>query len=680
MMVNNIRFVKGIGEKKEKLLAKLGIFTKKDLLQYFPREYQDRTIKISIGQVLPGSIGVITGTVQRIEELRPRRGIHILKVHVSDGTGVVELIWFNQPYKKRFFKKGMAVLSFGKIEIKYGKKEMNSPEVESANEKEGDDEPSIVPVYGVTEGLHQSVIRDAVRAVLKENDLMQEELPEVILQKYHLMESGIAYQYIHFPPSMELKEAARQRFAFEELFYMQLGLLYIKHERIHRLAGIKCGPNGVVLKKLVEQLPFQLTKGQVQAFLDIQNDLEGENPMQRLVQGDVGSGKTVVAAMALAKIIENGYQGALMAPTEILALQHYKTLTSMFSGIPVRIALLIGKTGEKERESIREGLQSGAIQLVIGTHALIQDNVIFADLGLVVTDEQHRFGVKQRMCLQDKGKNPHGLIMTATPIPRTMALSIYGDLDVSSIKELPPGRKPIKTYAVNDSMRQRIYRFLHKEILAHRQVYIVCPLVEESETLDLKAAKTLYEQLETTVFADVSCGLIYGKMKGKEKEAVMQQFVAGETDVLIATSVIEVGVDVPNATVMVIDGAERFGLAQLHQLRGRVGRGAEQSYCILLSNSKKDETMLRLKLMEQTQDGFLLAEKDLLFRGAGHLFGYQQHGLPDLKVADIIKDVHLLLEAREGAINYLSQNPMADEAKDRLNRRFGERFLHILYN
>ena len=408
--------------------------------------------------------------------------------------------------------------------------------------------------------------------------------------------------------------------------------------------------------------------------------MESEVPMQRLVQGDVGSGKTVVAALALAKIVENGYQGALMAPTGILAAQHYEEFCRLFQGLDVHIALLTGRTTAKERQQLLEELAQGGIDILIGTHALIQDDVAFRCLGLVVTDEQHRFGVRQRSALEQKGREPHALFMTATPIPRTLTLSLYGDLDVSSIRELPPGRKLVKTYAVGEALRRRVYIFMDKLMAQGQQCYVVCPLVEASESVDQQAATDLYEELRSRVFKKRTCGLVHGRMAGKEKEAVMEAFQKGDIQLLVATSVIEVGVNVPNATVMFIDGAERFGLAQLHQLRGRVGRGDLQAYCILMAKGGSDETRQRLKWMEQIHDGFTLAEKDLLLRGSGQLFGYMQHGLPDLKAADIINDVPLLTAARDAARQWWLGHEDLEKAEAALKRRFGHTFAGLLNN
>lgn len=676
----SIRKLKGIGPRKEALFAKLGISTITDILQYFPKEYEDHSHMQQIADVtLPTPIPVlICGTVRSIQEIRPRRGMTLLKVTVSDASGAVELVWFNQPFKKKLFHQGMTITAFGKMEWAYGRRQMNGPETEEGIAKS----QGLVPVYGLTDGLRQQDVRRVVRTALEaaaENPALFPGWDGGQTACHSQIPVQQAYTWIHFPPSWDIQRRTRKQLAFEELFDMQLGLL-LRRQKEGKRQGIKCGPNGNLLKQLISHLPFTLTKGQVQAFLDIQNDMESEVPMQRLIQGDVGSGKTVVAAMALAKIVENGYQGALMAPTEILAVQHYEEFGRLFQDMPVRIALLTGRTSAKERAVLLEQLQHGTIQILIGTHALIQENVVFQELGLVITDEQHRFGVKQRAALQHKGKAPHTLFMTATPIPRTLALSVYGDLDVSSIREMPPGRKEVKTYAVGEAMRQRIYVFMEKLMQAGQQCYVVCPLVEESETIDLQAATALYDKLRQTVFKKWHCGLVHGKMAGKEKEAVMEAFQNGEIHLLVATSVIEVGVNVPNATLMLIDGAERFGLAQLHQLRGRVGRGSQQAYCILLAKGGSKETQQRLKWMEQIHDGFTLSEKDLLLRGAGRLFGYAQHGLPDLKAADIVRDVDLLVAARDRASLYLKEHADETQIVHVLQQRFGKHFQGVWNN
>ena len=677
-MDSSIRRLPGIGVRREKLFARLGVTTIPALLQYFPRDYEDRSHVVPIGRAdLERKEPVLVcGRVGTIQEVRPRRGMTILKVVLHDETGAVEMTWFNQPFKKKQFHTGMTVSAFGRIEWNYGRRQMNTPDVEEG-EPQGQ---GFMPLYGLTDGLRQSDVRKAVRQALTlartEQDLLPAPCRPTSHSRFPLVE---AYEMMHFPKSREEQEKAREQLAYEELFDMQAGLC-LRRRREGRRQGIKCGPNGPLLKQFFDQLPFALTRGQTCAFLDIQNDMEGEVPMQRLVQGDVGSGKTVVAALALAKIVENGYQGALMAPTEILASQHYEEFIRLFQGLPVRIALLTGRTGARDRVQLLEDLQSGAVQILIGTHALIQDDVQFAALGLVVTDEQHRFGVRQREALQKKGRAPHTLYMTATPIPRTLTLSLYGDLDVSSIRDLPPGRQVVKTYAVGESMRRRIYAFMEKAMKAGQQCYVVCPLVEESENVDLQAATALYDQLRTSVFPRFRCGLVHGKMAGKEKEAVMEAFSRGEIQLLVATSVIEVGVNVPNATIMLIDGAERFGLAQLHQLRGRVGRGSLQAYCILLAKKGSEETRQRLHYMETIHDGFALSEKDLLLRGAGQLFGYAQHGLPDLHAADIIRDVALLSEAREEAASFVNGHGAEEPVLRALKRRFGGSFQKLLNN
>lgn len=676
----SIRQLKGIGARKEALFARLGIHTITDVLQYFPKEYEDRSHIQQIAEVtLPSPVPVLVcGTVRSVQEMRPRRGMTLLKVILADASGAVEMTWFNQPFKKKLFHQGMTITAFGKMEWAYGRRQMNGPETEEGvAEGQG-----LVPVYGLTDGLRQQEVRKTVQAALQAAAANPSLLPGWDGGRkacHSQLQTGQAYAWMHFPPSRAQQQQARKQLAFEELFDIQLGLL-LRRRKEGKRQGIKCGPNGKLLKQFVSQLPFTLTKGQVQAFLDIQNDMESAVPMQRLIQGDVGSGKTVVAAMALAKIVENGYQGALMAPTEILAVQHYEEFGRLFHDMPVRIALLTGRTNAKERSILLDELKDGTIQILIGTHALIQDDVAFQELGLVITDEQHRFGVKQRAALQHKGKAPHTLFMTATPIPRTLALSVYGDLDVSSIREMPPGRKMVKTYAVGEAMRQRIYVFMEKLMKAGQQCYVVCPLVEESETMDLQAATALYDELRLTVFKKRHCGLVHGKMAGKEKEAVMEAFQHGEIDLLVATSVIEVGVNVPNATLMLIDGAERFGLAQLHQLRGRVGRGSQQAYCILLAKGGSEETRQRLRWMEQIHDGFTLAEKDLLLRGAGRLFGCAQHGLPDLKAADIVQDIDLLVAARDRASAYLKENIDEKLILDVLRQRFGGNFQGLWNN
>ena len=680
-MDERLTTIKGIGPGREKQLHKLGITNITSLLTYFPRTYEDRRTIYRIGDLKSGMTGGVVGTVIAVQEKRPRPRLSILEVVIADGTGPLKIVLFNQGYKKNFYKKGQRLYAYGKAEFQYGSMQMNTPQIENLGDG-GEPDRGIVPIYALADGVSQFVVRSSVRNWFAANHELQEILPAEVREAHQYMSRYDAFKMMHFPDSSERYEEARHQLAYEELFVMQSGLALLRNkEQCHR--GPKMGPNGELMAKCIENLPFSLTGDQQRALEDIRIDMEDERPMQRLLQGDVGSGKTVVATLSLLKAIENGYQGALMAPTEILAAQHYEGITEVCGNLGITIELLTGSTTKKEKERIYEGLADGSIHMIIGTHALIQEGVNFHNLGLVIIDEQHRFGVEQRARLQQKGTYPHVLIMTATPIPRTMTLSVYGDLAVSLIKEMPPGRKPVKTYVVDSSYKDRLRAFFGKEMAEGRQVYVVCPLVEESEKLDLQAAEELYLELKEYFYKAYEVGLVHGRMKPSEKDEVMNAFHNGNISLLVSTTVIEVGVNVPNATIMCIEGAERFGLSQLHQLRGRVGRGSHQSYCILVSDSKNDVSQERLKLMEQTQDGFELAEQDLLLRGSGQLFGLAQSGLPDLRVANIIKDIEILVEARKDVLDFASQfgmETLESVMKEELEKRFGEKFLRILYN
>ena len=680
-MDERLTTIKGIGPGREKQLHKLGITNITSLLTYFPRTYEDRRTIYRIGDLKSGMTGGVVGNVIAVQEKRPRPRLSILEVVIADGTGPLKIVLFNQGYKKNFYKKGQRLYAYGKAEFQYGSMQMNTPQIENLGDG-GEPDRGIVPIYALADGVSQFVVRSSVRNWFAANHELPEILPKEVREAHHYMSRYDAFKMMHFPDSSERYEEARHQLAYEELFVMQSGLALLRNkEQCHR--GPKMGPNGVLMSQCIENLPFSLTGDQQRALEDIRIDMEDERPMQRLLQGDVGSGKTVVATLSLLKAIENGYQGALMAPTEILAAQHYEGITEVCGNLGITIELLTGSTTKKEKERIYEGLADGSIHMIIGTHALIQEGVNFHNLGLVIIDEQHRFGVEQRARLQQKGTYPHVLIMTATPIPRTMTLSVYGDLAVSLIKEMPPGRKPVKTYVVDSSYKDRLRAFFGKEMAEGRQVYVVCPLVEESEKLDLQAAEELYLELKEYFFKAYEVGLVHGRMKPSEKDEVMNAFHKGDISLLVSTTVIEVGVNVPNATIMCIEGAERFGLSQLHQLRGRVGRGSHQSYCILVSDSKNDVSQERLKLMEQTQDGFELAEQDLLLRGSGQLFGLAQSGLPDLRVANIIKDIEILVEARKDVLDFASQfgmETLESVMKEELEKRFGEKFLRILYN
>ena len=681
-MEESLLTIKGVGPGRVKQLNKLGITDVSSLLTYFPRTYEDRSVSYLIGALKQGAVGATEGTVLNVQEKKPRRGLSILEIFIGDATGRLKIVLFNQGYKKNFYKVGQRLHVYGKVEFAYGSLQMNTPHIEMLREGQVA-EAGIVPVYPLVDGVSQFVIRHAVSNWFAANDALPELLPPDITKEHNFMTRYEAFKEMHNPLTVERYGLARKQLAYEELFIMQAGLLLLR-EREQAEIGIKMQPDGDLVPAFLKELPFALTGDQRKAFNEIANDMQEERPMRRLLQGDVGSGKTVVGALSLLKAVENGYQGALMAPTEILAQQHYEGLTDLMAGLGrVKLALLTGSTKPGERQIIYEGLADGTIDIVIGTHAIIQEQVEFKKLALVIIDEQHRFGVEQRATLQRKGHHPHMLVMTATPIPRTMTLSIYGDLEVSLIKEMPPGRKPVLTYAVDSSYKERLHRFFEKEMSAGHQVYVVCPLVEESEKLDLVAAEQLYEELAEKYQRKFGVGLVHGRMSTADKEAIMEAYYKGTIKLLVSTTVIEVGVNVPNATIMCVEGAERFGLSQLHQLRGRVGRGSTQSYCILVSDSHSEDSKQRLAVMTSTQDGFVVAEQDLLLRGSGQLFGLAQSGLPDLRIANILKDIDLLVAARQDAKMWLAKIGF-DEAvklmKPELLRRFGESFQRILYS
>lgn len=673
---DTIQYIKGIGPRKANLLAKLGIYTIGDLLEHYPYRYEDRSELKTINTLADGAVETFKATIINCIESKPRRGLHITKITVSDSSGAVQLIWFNQPHIKKTYKPGLNLMITGKVKKIY-QVEVQNPEVEIITDIDGFDTGGIVPVYATNESINQRFLRNIVRQILDGVGGISEILPPAIITQYSLLDRKLAFENIHFPQNMDMLSQARRRLVFEELYLLQCGLLFIKKQNRNNTVGIKHGVDGSIYKNVKAQLPFTLTDDQEKVLSEVKLDMEDIKPMQRLLQGDVGSGKTVIAALALAKTVESGYQGAMMVPTEILADQHYQTLSTIFLPLGVRVKILTGKLPKRIREQVLKEIQCGLVDVVIGTHALIQDNVEFKYLGLVVTDEQHRFGVRQRAKLQEKGNMPDVLVMTATPIPRTMALTVYGDLDISTIRQLPPGRKAIKTYVRGSDRRHLVYQFIDNEIKNGRQAYVVCPLVQESEKINAQSAVELHEELLQTELENVSCGLVHGKMKPADKELVMSGFYRGDIKVLVATTVIEVGVNVPNATVMIIENAERFGLAQLHQLRGRIGRGGYQSYCILLSDNKNSETQERLTIMTKTNDGFVLAEEDLKMRGPGQFFGTRQHGLPDLKIADIINDIGVLLEARQAAEQTLAITEYFDKIRPALGTRFGSQFAMI---
>ncbi len=652
----DIRYIKGVGEARAKSLAKLGITDLRSLLSYFPRAYDDRRAYKKIADLIPGENACVCAVIAGEPKLsRIRKGLDLIKLRAVDETGALELTYFNQSYLKNTFHTGDAYVFFGRAEGTPSRPQMTNPlfERECAHQITG----RIMPIYPLTAGVSQSMLYKAVEQGLAACvDELPDILPEDVRLVYQLCHTRFAYENIHFPTDDEALSAARRRLAFEELFLLALGLKLLRERRTF-VAGKQC--KKVDLSPFFTSLPFSLTGAQRRAIDDIARDLTGQRPMNRLVQGDVGSGKTMVAAAAIYMAAKNGLQCALMAPTEILAEQHYRSLAPLLEPLGIPCALLTASTKARERRALNERLRSGELSLVIGTHALLSPDVQYQNLGLVVTDEQHRFGVDQRAALSAKGDDPHLLVMSATPIPRTLALMIYGDLDVSILNELPPGRQKIDTFAVPSSYHERIYAFLRKLVAEGRQAYIVCPMVAENDELpDERKAVTAYaETLQKEVFPDLRIAPIHGKMKPKEKDAVMRAFAAHEIDVLVSTTVIEVGVDVPNAALMLIENAECFGLSQLHQLRGRVGRGRHKSYCVLVSDSKGEENKQRLKVMSSTSDGFAIAEEDLKLRGPGDFFGSRQHGLPSLRVADLSCDLSLLHETQSAAEQLLAADP-----------------------
>lgn len=655
----SIQYVKGIGPKKAEKLNKLGIYTIKDLLYYFPRQFEDRSIIKKIAQLEDEEKVTVKALITNIESYTPKKGMTITRIDVKDDTGFAKLTFFNREYIKNTFRVGDSILAFGKVKKNGRFVELNSCELEylSASPK---NIGKLVPVYPLSYGVTNKDIMNTVRMVFESKDIkIPEYMPEYILKKYRLCGIEYAIKNIHFPKDKESLKIVLYRLIFEELLVLQLGLFMYK--------GGSSDEKGILFKRnqrldeVLKSLPFSLTRAQNRALNEIIDDMCSEKVMNRLVQGDVGSGKTVVALLALAECVFNGYQGALMAPTEILAQQHYESFTETFEDIGINVELLTGSVTKKQKEGILQRARDGEIDILIGTHALIEDNVEFKNIGLVITDEQHRFGVRQRGKLSSKGESPDILVMTATPIPRTLALILYGDLDISIIDELPPGRQPIETIAVEKKKRDKVYNSLvRREVDKGRQVYIVCPLVEESETLDITSATETAEEIKRDFFPDLRVGLLHGKMKPSEKDAIMTAFKNHELDILVSTTVIEVGVNVPNSTLMIIENAERFGLAQLHQLRGRVGRGKHQSYCVLIYGSNSEVCRKRMSIMEETNDGFKISEKDLEIRGPGEFFGTMQHGVPELKVANLFKHMKILKTVQQEARIIIGEDSTLD--------------------
>ncbi len=657
------QYVKGVGSARAAQLKNIDIESVEDLLNYVPRRYLDRSTITKISQISLNSETTIVGKVVKVRKVpRPHQR---LIVSIYDQTGLLDAVWFNQvDYFSKVFEVDQEVAFSGKIGF-YKGWQIVHPDFDIIEEsKEQLHTGQIIPLYPSSEQLRSSGLssrgfrRIIHNALEKYGALISENLPDFLTEKYKLLPRPETYRQIHFPKKMEEISQPLRRLKYEELFYLQLLMALRHYAQKSALQGIPMTTSGETIKKVYRKMPYDLTNAQRRVLKEIYKDLKSGHPMNRLLQGDVGSGKTIVALITALIAIENGYQVALMAPTEILAEQHYFNIGDLLKDIPISVELLIGALKNKQKTMIHGDLKSGKIDLIIGTHALLQETVEFKKLGLVIIDEQHRFGVLQRGELIGKGANPHVLVMTATPIPRTLAMTFYGDLDTSIIDEMPPGREPITTAWRKEIKLKQVYTFIRERVAAGERVYVVYPLVEESEKMDLKAATESYELLQSKIFPEFRVSLIHGRMKAGEKEAAMSKFKNGEIQILVSTTVIEVGVDVPEATIMLIEHAERFGLCQLHQLRGRIGRGTKKSYCILITSGEVNEVaQQRLKMMEKTNDGFLIAEEDLRLRGSGEFFGTRQHGLPDLKYSDLVKDIKIIQTARKDAFAIIGQDP-----------------------
>lgn len=683
-----ITALKGIGEKTAKLFARIGVETVDDLIRYYPRDYEHFDLPIPIGKITAGGIYAVEGVIVKSVDVKQMKHIQIVTTMIRDDSGILRVTWFNMPFLRNTIKKGMRIILRGKVQCNKYEMCMEQPTMYTPaayDEIAG----SMQPIYGLTSGLTNRVILQAVKQVLEEQTVKKDCLPAAVRKKYELAEQNFALRTIHFPSSEEDLLFARKRLVFEEFFYFITGLRMMRESQ-------EILPNAFLVEshrradELIKGLPYELTDDQKKVWDEMLADMEGTGVMNRLVQGDVGSGKTVLAVLAMVTMAENGYQSALMAPTEVLARQHYQSLLQMLTplGLADRIVLLTGSMTAKEKREAYERLKEHKADMAVGTHALIQDKVEFAGLGLVITDEQHRFGVKQRTQLAEKSRErdrksafsagkaadeqaaaPHVLVMSATPIPRTMAIILYGDLDISVIRQMPKNRLPIKNCVVGENYHPKAYRFIEKEIRAGHQAYIICPMVEESEMVDAENVTDYTGELRRVFPADIVIESLHGKMKPDEKNRIMERFAAGEIQILVSTTVVEVGVNVPNATVMMVENAERFGLAQLHQLRGRVGRGSAQSYCIFVNGNEDDPKNKRLEIMNQSNDGFFIASEDLRLRGPGDLFGLRQSGLLEFSIGDVFNDADILKLAGDAVGEILRRDPMLEKEEYREYRK-----------
>ena len=680
----SVTTLKGIGAKKAAMLAELNINTVGDLLEFYPRQgaYLDYAHLKTVKDLLPdNSKQLFRATVCQVRSAFSPRTKSYTVVTVRDETAYASLYFFGgQRYKASKLKIGDELQVTGRVRPGRTTKSVSEIEFQTIGKGEAC-APGIMPVYALAGTLTQNDFRkwmpEALALAAQE---LPESLPQAIVEKCQLPSRYEALRNIHFPVSWEALARAKRRFVFEELFLLQCGLLYYRQQNADERKGVAHNAEGKLVADVIKSLPFALTQAQEKAWSEIAQDMQAAKPMHRILQGDVGSGKTVISVLALAKAVENGHQGCLMAPTEILATQHYATLIDYLEPLGVRVALLTGGMRVKARRELLLNLELGLIDVVIGTHALLQEDVRFADLSVAITDEQHRFGVNQRAVLANKSQQaPDILVMTATPIPRTLALTVYGDLDISVMKGRPPGRKQVQTLCYTEERRKDVYAGLVRQVQAGRQAYVVCPLIEQSEALEARSAEQVYEELCRDFLQGIPCALLHGRLRGAEKDAIMQDFADGKIKVLVSTTVIEVGVNVPNATLMVIENADRFGLAQLHQLRGRVGRGSEQSYCVLLTTADTPEALSRLRVLHDSDDGFYLAEQDMQQRGAGQLFGLRQHGLPDLRIADIMRDVDTIAEVRRLALEQLKTPADWQGIRHLVELQFGERF-NMIFN
>lgn len=674
----NVRYVKGVGPRLAEKLGKLGVATVEDLIYYIPRKYLDRSNVVKISEIKVGEDVTVIGEVKAVRKsVTPRQHRKVLNVDIFDGSGYLSGVWFNQLYHADRLVMGTEVAFSGKAVFNYGKLQIINPSYDILREKEDPVHTSrVVPLYPAVTGLSSNMIRRLVKNLIDSGIQIRDPLPLDILKKDDLMPLTPAIRQIHFPDNLAVTKQARERLVFDEFFFLELGLALRKNRLEKTSKGIVHKTEGGLLEQFLDGLPFELTSGQKKVLGEITTDMKRSAPMHRLLLGEVGSGKTVIAVAALVIAVQGGYQGAIMAPTEVLAEQHALRLKELLPGT-IRSVLLTGGQTAKDKQQIHDRIKNGEVDMVIGTHTLIQEGIDFHDLGLAVIDEQHRFGVRQRISLREKGHTTDILVMTATPIPRTLALTLYGDMDVSILDELPKGRQEIETLVRDQKHREDAYDLIRQQIKMGRQAYIVCPLVDESDKVQVKAASAEVERLRTQVFPDLRVGLLHGQMRREDKEAVMKGFRGGALDILIATTVIEVGVDIPNVTVMLIEDAERFGLSQLHQLRGRIGRGEHKSFCVLFADPVTEDAKERMRVIEETGDGFKLAEEDLKIRGEGQLFGPKQSGLPDLKVASLVRDMKILASARDTAFSIIDADTVLAKPENSLmleevKKRFAE--------